>query len=512
MYSFLIRFEMSFSSKFKHAVHVVSLFGLILAFEMNVVGLRFYLEEGSHVDYRESYSAVTKKIILHLLNFVNFLNLSQSIIIIALCALLNPLLGSLQLAATFGVSRTLLLWFLRLTCLASLPLPIFSMLGLTLINAFPDKVQLKMSPKLAPFICIRVVTRGYYPDLVRDTVKTNIEICQNVGLENFGVEVVTDIPINLPKHSRVREIVVPDDYRTKSNSLFKARALQYCLEEGVNTLRDDDWIVHLDEESLLTEDSVRGILNFCTDGQHQFGQGVITLASGQIVNWLVTLSDSVRVANDMSWMRFQFYYLHRPVFGCKGSYIVAQALAERRVSFDHGPDGSISEDIYFSMMTLGHGYSFGFVEGELQEKSPFTIWDYVKQRKRWAQGLILTVGSRDIPVKRKIFLTLILYCWATMPLCIVIVSLLAATGPFPANWFFDSLVAFLSALNLYMHIYGAIRQYGYRHQNRPWILVFYSFGAICTIPFRTIVESIAVIWAIFGRKHNFYIVKKVHTD
>ncbi|XP_003370424.1 beta-1,4-mannosyltransferase egh protein, partial [Trichinella spiralis] len=88
-------------------------------------------------------------------------------------------------------------------------------------------------------------------------------------------------------------------YRTKSGALFKARALQYCWEEEVNMLRDDDWIVHLDEETLLTENSVRGILNFCSDGQHPFGQGLITYANGKIVNWVTTLADSFRVADDM---------------------------------------------------------------------------------------------------------------------------------------------------------------------------------------------------------------------
>ena len=44
----------------------------------------------------------------------------------------------------------------------------------------------------------------------------------------------------------------------------------------VNILKDSDWIVHLDEETILTEGSVKGILNFISEGKHQFGQGVIT--------------------------------------------------------------------------------------------------------------------------------------------------------------------------------------------------------------------------------------------
>lgn len=85
-----------------------------------------------------------------------------------------------------------------------------------------------------------------------------------------------------------------NNFRTKSGAKFKARALQYCLEDDVNILQPTDWIVHLDEETLLTTNAICGILNFCEDGKHQFGQGVITYANGDIVNWLTTLSDSFR--------------------------------------------------------------------------------------------------------------------------------------------------------------------------------------------------------------------------
>lgn len=73
--------------------------------------------------------------------------------------------------------------------------------------------------------------------------------------------------------------MVPSTYRTKTGALNKSRALQYCLEDETNFLDDDDWIIHLDEETQLTDDSVRGILNFMSEGNCEFGQGLITYAS-----------------------------------------------------------------------------------------------------------------------------------------------------------------------------------------------------------------------------------------
>ena len=225
---------------------------------------------------------------------------------------------------TYGYIGCATLYLLRFLTFLSLPQIFFNFVGLTIYNAFPDKVELKGSPFLAPYICIRVVTRGDYPQLVKTNVTRNLNKCLEVGLENFQIEVVSDKPIGLTAHHRIREVVVPPTYKTRSGALFKARALQYCLEKSVNELADHDWIVHLDEETLLTDNSIRGIINFVLDGKHQFGQGLITYANEDVVNWITTLADSFRVADDMGKLRLQFTMFHKPLFSMKGSYVVTQ--------------------------------------------------------------------------------------------------------------------------------------------------------------------------------------------
>ena len=70
-----------------------------------------------------------------------------------------------------------------------------------------------------------------------------------------------------------------------------------------------------DEETLLTENSVRGILNFVSDGRHDFGQGLVTYASSALAfksrlqafqYRICTVADSFRVADDMGKLRCQF--------------------------------------------------------------------------------------------------------------------------------------------------------------------------------------------------------------
>uniref|UniRef100_A0A915D2E6 Beta-1,4-mannosyltransferase bre-3 n=1 Tax=Ditylenchus dipsaci TaxID=166011 RepID=A0A915D2E6_9BILA len=396
----------------------------------------------------------------------------------------------------YGVVGTVLLYMLRLLSLLVLPQCICNSLGWLLFNGFREKVQLKASPLLAPFVCFRVVTKGDFPALVKQNIEANLGVCFEAGLENFIFQVVTDKSINLGSRTRVRELVVPSSYCTKSGAKFKARALQYCLEDDVNFLRDEDWIVHLDEETLLSTNSVCGILNFC----------VITYANGEIINWFTTLSDSFRVADDMGKLRFQFHYFHKPLFGWKGSFVVTQNGAEKKVSFDHGLEGSIAEDCFFSMIAYRDGYTFDFIEGEMYEKSPFTFWDFLQQRKRWLQGIYLTVHSKFIPWKYKFFLVSYisssLYAWATMPLTSLQIFL-CPFFPLPPCLVLDSLVGFVGAVNLYMYVYGVLKSFSHKYRKNPWRLLFYMAGALITIPFNIWIENVAVILGMCGRKMNF---------
>jgi beta-1,4-mannosyltransferase len=231
----------------------------------------------------------------------------------------------------YGTAFTVFLFTIRFIAFFALPQMMTNFLGLIMYNAFPDKVVLKGSPLLAPFICIRVVTRGDYPDLVKRNALRNLNTCHIVGLKNISIEVVSDKPVNIPKHRLIREVVVPKDYETKTGAMFKSRALQYCLEENVNVLNPNDWIVHLDEETILTDNCVRGITNFVLDGKYPFGQGLITYANENVVNWLTTLADSLRVSDDMGKVRFQLKTFHKPLFSWKGSYVVSQVRSFKKM-------------------------------------------------------------------------------------------------------------------------------------------------------------------------------------
>lgn len=406
----------------------------------------------------------------------------------------------------YGYVGCSILYAFRFLVFLPFPQVLLNFIGLTFYNVFPGKVMLKSSTLLTPLICIRIVTRGDFPQLVRENVARNMARCIEAGLDNFVIEVVTDKPIGLPSHRRIREIVVPTDYTTKTGSLYKARALQYCLEDRVNILADNDWVVHLDEETLLTKNSIRGILNFVLDGKYEFGQGLITYANEKVVNWITTLADTIRVADDMGKLRAQFNIFHKPVLSWKGSFIVAQVGAERNVSFEGGVNGSIAEDCYFAMRAYMEGYSFSFVDGEMWEKSPFSIWDFIQQRKRWIQGISLVVHAPEIPLRYKFWIGVSLYAWISMPLsCSNLI--LGALFPIPTPFFLDLLCSFIGAVNIYMYLFGVIKSFSL-YKFGVFRFIGCLFASVCIIPFTIMLENTAVILALFSNKKKFYIVKK----
>ena len=298
----------------------------------------------------------------------------------------------------YGVILTVILYMLTAGIYISVPFSALNLVGLLLFNPFCRKRNDAVISTETPFICFRVVTRGTFPVLVQDVTSKNLEICMRWGLKNFKFEIVSDNVIDLPSSHYVREVVVPRDYKTTNGTLFKARALHYSLDHSVNILSLDDWIVHLDEETLLTEDVLHGIVDFVNKPNSSIGQGVITYGGGTIENWITTLMDGVRTAIDYGLFRLALQLFHRPVFGIKGSFLVVKMRVESDIGFDFGPTESIAEDLRFALTAWNKGYLFDFVNGVMQEKSTFTLADFVKQRKRWLIGHFHVIWNDTLPL------------------------------------------------------------------------------------------------------------------
>ncbi len=360
----------------------------------------------------------------------------------------------------------------------------------------------------------RYVTRGLNPKLIVENVATAYDLLKKVlPNKNWVIEVVTDQPLN-PKidETCVQVILVPDDYQPAHGSKFKARSLHYAID--ASTAEPNDWIIHLDEETQFDEHTIKCMHQFAYE-EHQaiqvgtrevarIGQGVILYGARKIVHWVTTLADSIRVGDDYG--RFRLQYEHgKAYFGMHGSFIVIQNQVEKAIGLDHGPAASITEDAYFALVAQSMGIEFAFLNTYMYEKSPFSIIDFFKQRRRWFGGLWLVATDKKIHIKERFILVTFMVFWSFSWLCILIVyvNIFHPTGT-PSWLAICGGVSFAYYICLYL--IGFFRTFRWQDGKRRFVKLLIT--QILLIPIFSIIESIGVIYGLLLPPNEFYIVQK----
>jgi egghead protein (zeste-white 4 protein) len=162
------------------------------------------------------------------------------------------------------------------------------------------------------------------------------------------------------------------------------------------------------------------------------------------------------------------------------------------------------------------------------EKSPFTFSDFIKQRKRWLQGVSLVVYERSLPWyvrfylgKSSVFYAMYLlasvkinnhisgigfYSSVTMPLALLNI-VLVPLYPVPLYWPLKFIIGVIGGASSYLYVIGTFRSFslGRLGFTRFTIRVI---GAVATMPVAIMCEAIAIVWGLFGNNREFYIINK----
>ena len=119
---------------------------------------------------------------------------------------------------------------------------------------------------------------------------------------------------------------------------------------------------------------------------------------------------------------------------CGEAAVVPCCTIESAIGFDFGPVGSITEDAFWALKAMEHGHRCRWVEGYLEEQSTQSVSDFVKQRRRWFQGLAKV--SLHAPVKRrwKICLGTNTLLWALAPFATIYTVAHMFYGASPEPW------------------------------------------------------------------------------
>ena len=303
---------------------------------------------------------------------------------------------------------------------------------------------------------------------------------------------------HMPTTQRFRELNVPSSYCTKTGAKFKARALQYCLEDDVNILNDQDWICHMDEETLLSVNSVCGNIELLWRRQASIWPRLLshmlkeTLSTGLqrclihsglyisvITNWCCfrVAEWSRKAALPIQCLPQAAFWLERivccdSVGGRAEGYIWSRTrrIDCRRLFF---LNDRLQRRLHFQLHWRFDPAQLSAMLnlGEMHEKSPFTFSDFLQQRKRWLQGIYLTVQSKQIPIRYKFFPGTELLRMGHNAADNYADLLVSHSFHCLNGVYLDALVGFVAAVNLYMYIFGVVKSFShkYRWANFGWL-------------------------------------------
>lgn len=220
----------------------------------------------------------------------------------------------------------------------------------------------------------------------------------------------------------VRIVIVPKRYQTAGGTKFKARANHYVHELRIaeGEARDDVWVLHMDDDTGVGPDTAEELARFVeaqrwmgADAKH-LAQGVLTYPREHGAKRLVWLADAVRPASDLTAFAVTTG-LGTPRAGLHGELLLVRASIEAEIGWDFGPRAMVEDAqfaLYFSARYPGRSDWFA---GRSLGATPASVSDFVKQRERWAWGLLELAANRGIPLRDRLLLIHNMIGWVCEP-------------------------------------------------------------------------------------------------
>jgi egghead protein (zeste-white 4 protein) len=254
------------------------------------------------------------------------------------------------------------------------------------------------------------------PSIVFQAIRRVHEVCKAVGYTKYQVDLVTDVkvPKEVIQKINARNIVVPSKYQTSPPVKYKARALQYAIEQRKKRRQANArrWIYLLDEESMVTEQTVRALLQYISNKNPK------PIAEGGIIypnnffdhNLFCSIGETLRtyVCYDcVTQMTSGEMPSHM-----HGSNLLVRADVEAKVGWAHEKVDASEDQRFGWEATLKLGKDlFGWHGGTIEEQPARNIRDFIKQRQRWFVGNIHNLQNAKVPKKKKIIMYMRWLTW-----------------------------------------------------------------------------------------------------
>jgi hypothetical protein len=238
-----------------------------------------------------------------------------------------------------------------------------------------------------------------------------------------GCEAQRQIDLLARRLPDVRVVTVPATYQTPNGTRFKARANHYSHELRIAEREAFGfiWVLHMDDDTGVGPDTAEAIAQFINRQRRQgaagkhMAQGILTYPRENAVNRLTWLADAARPADDIARFR-ALTGMGNPMAGVHGELLLMRASIEATIGWDFGPQAIVEDaQLALTFCQLYPGRSDWF-NGRCYGAPPASVRDFIKQRERWAWGLVALCFNRTIPLRYRAFLSLFVATWILGPL------------------------------------------------------------------------------------------------
>ncbi len=385
-------------------------------------------------------------------------------------------------------------------------------------NSLPRNAREELRGRLRGVtIVFSIVTRGDNPRLAARcarSVRYWVRRLEPVYGFRGIVEIVSDRDSEELRRLADRFVVVPECYRTRRGSLFKARALQYSVEaRGRDGLvGENTWIYHIDDDTIIGEDTVTGVAYAIakameSDRPPLLFMGELAASNNVMENILTTIADFQRSAYTLTLYALTYGLLGRPLLGLIGNNYLVNSVAEARVGYDAGRE-SLCEDSWFALRFYSiYGGRAAWMPARAYEEPVHSIKDLIKQRRRWYWGTLLNAFSKTIPFRARAAYLAMTLLWSISPLGVIpaLIGLLLLGRP-PFDPLASALGGLATTTIILWYTIGGWRTLAV-HSERPLRYLAYLATPIL-VPLVLWFEALAVVCSWVSPPKTFERVKR----
>ncbi len=276
-------------------------------------------------------------------------------------------------------------------------------------------------------LVIQVTTAGHEAERVTEIISQ----IRGYGLDMpHEIWVVTE-PHDLTQYPADRVLRAPEQFVCASER--KARALEYSRQARatMGLDRPDVKIIFCDDDVTLTrsyfETGFRADYDVC--------EGVITprteYALRPVAHFIASHADDLRTHACLTMCSVFQGIFGRPLH-VHGEGLVVTGAAERLVTWDWPVTSS--EDLVFGQRASAAGLRWGWFHEYAEVTSPWSLHDYLIQRRRWLWGDIHAIRHRSVMGWGAAVRVAFKYLQGVLALCLSAVGLwLRLTGRIPAT-------------------------------------------------------------------------------